>query len=73
MPVPTNSHACKTCMIPTRAIFMRVPYIFQSYQCVSQDYVVTQFYKSNATSALVAGTYTHTYVRVCMYWLLKHL
>ena len=26
--VPTNSHACKTRVISTRAILMRVPYIF---------------------------------------------
>ena len=28
MRVPTNSHACKTYVILTRAIFMCVPYIF---------------------------------------------
>ena len=37
MRVPTNSQSCKTCVIPTWAIFTCVPYIFQSYQCVSQD------------------------------------
>ena len=26
--VPTNSHACKTRVIPTRAVLTRVPYIF---------------------------------------------
>ena len=26
--VPTNSHACKTCVIPTQAVFMHAPYIF---------------------------------------------
>ena len=26
--VPTNSHGCKTRMIPTQAVFTRVPYIF---------------------------------------------
>ena len=28
MHVPTNSHACKSRMIPTRAVFKHVPYIF---------------------------------------------
>ena len=28
--VPTNSHACKTHVIPTRAVLTRVPYIFCS-------------------------------------------
>ena len=26
--VPTNSHACKTRVIPTRAVLTRMPYIF---------------------------------------------
>ena len=52
--VPTNSHACKTCVIPTRAVLTRVPYIYLVLSaCESR--LVTQLYKSNFTSALVAG------------------
>ena len=51
--VPTNSHACKT----------RDSYTSCSHACaiyflvlsVYESRLVTQFYKSNATSALVAG------------------
>ena len=32
MRVPTNSHTCKTHVIPTWAIFMHVPYIFHVSQ-----------------------------------------
>ena len=53
MRVPTNSHACKTRPIPTRAVLTRVPYILVLSACESR--LVTQFYKSNFTSALVAG------------------
>ena len=54
MRVPTNSHVCKTRAIPTRAVLTRVPYIFLVLSaCESR--LVTQFYKSNFTSALVAG------------------
>ena len=51
--VPRNSHACKTRVIPTRALLTCVPYILVLSACESR--LVTQFYKSNATSGLVAG------------------
>ena len=34
--VPTNSHACKAQVIPTRAVLTRVPYIY-SYWSASQE------------------------------------
>ena len=47
MRVPTNSHAYKTRVIPTWAIFMCVPCIFRVSQKTGNA--------ANATSALVAG------------------
>ena len=50
--VPTNSHACKTRVIPTRAVLTRVPYIFCSLIGVRVNTSNTAFY---ATSDSTAG------------------
>ena len=55
MRVPTNSHACKlnTCDSYTNCSHTCDIYFLVLLACESR--LVTQFYKSNATSALVAG------------------
>ena len=62
--VPTNSHACKTRVIPTRAVLTRVPYIFLVLS-VCKSRLLTQFYKSNATSALEPVSKIYCYRRIC--------
>ena len=53
--VPTNSHACKLNTRDSYTSYSHACAIYILVLSTCESRLVTQFYKSNATSALVAG------------------